>query len=109
MAAPRDFHVHLYFDAEEVGLARAVAAEVAERFGAAVGHFHTRPVGPHPRGSVQLTVAPERFGEVTCWLPLHRRGLTVFAHPSTGDDRLDHTDHVIWFGLSEPLATAMFD
>jgi DOPA 4,5-dioxygenase len=109
MAAPRDFHVHLYFDAEEVDLARTVGAEVAERFGAAVGHFHTRPVGPHPRGSVKLTVAPERFGEVACWLPLHRCGLTVFAHPSTGDDRLDHTDHVIWFGLSEPLATAMFD
>ena len=86
-----------------------IAAEVAARFGASVGHFHTRPVGPHPRGSVQLTVAPDRFGEVACWLPLHRRGLTVFAHPSTGDDRSDHTTHVIWFGASEPLDTRMFD
>lgn len=109
MASPSDFHVHLYFDPDEVDLARAVAADVAGRFGAAVGHFHTRPVGPHPRGSVQLTVLPDRFGEVATWLPQHRRGLTVFAHPSTGNDRLDHTDHVIWFGASEPLSTAMFD
>lgn len=109
MTQARDFHVHLYFDAAEVDLARSVAAEVAERFGASVGHFHLGPVGPHPRGSVQLTVAPDRFGEVASWLPLHRRGLTVFAHPSTGDDRSDHTDHVIWFGPSEPLKTAMFD
>lgn len=108
MNEPRDFHVHVYFDAEEVDVARAVAADVAQRFGAAVGHFHTRPVGPHPRGSVQLTVATERFGEVAAWVPLNRRGLTVFAHPSTGDDRADHEDHVIWFGPSEPLATAMF-
>jgi len=109
MSSVRDFHVHLYFDPAEVPLAQAVAADVAERFGASIGHFHTRPVGPHPRGSVQLTVAPQRFGEVACWLPLHRRGLTVFAHPSTGHDRSDHTDHVIWFGPSEPLKTEMFD
>ncbi|GAA4024217.1 DOPA 4,5-dioxygenase family protein [Sphingomonas swuensis] len=109
MNEPADFHVHLYFDEAEVDLARAVAAEVASCFGASVGHFHTRPVGPHPRGSVQLTVAPERFGAVACWLPLHRRGLTVFAHPSTGDDRSDHTSHVIWFGPSEPLKTQMFE
>ena len=104
----RDFHVHLYFDPDEVDRARAVASEVQRRFGAAVGHFHTRPVGPHPRGSVQLTVPTERFGEVAGWLPLHRDGLTVFAHPSTGDDLADHTRHVIWFGASEPLGTEMF-
>jgi DOPA 4,5-dioxygenase len=104
-----DFHVHLYFDAHQVELAREVAADVARRFGASTGHFHIRPVGPHPRGSVQLTVAPDRFGEVACWLPLNRRGLTVFAHPSTGDDRSDHVDHVIWFGPSEPLAIGMFE
>lgn len=109
MSTPTDFHVHLYFDADQVELARGVAAEIAAQFGAAIGHFHMRPVGPHPRGSVQLTVAPDRFGAVASWLPQHRRGLTVFAHPSTGDDRADHTDHVIWFGASEPLNTAMFD
>lgn len=109
MNEPADFHVHLYLDPDQVDLARTVAAEVAERFGASIGHFHTRPVGPHPRGSVQLTVMPDRFGEVASWLPLNRRGLTVFAHPYTGDDRSDHIDHVIWFGPSETLATAMFD
>jgi DOPA 4,5-dioxygenase len=109
MQPPSDFHVHLYFDPDQVDVARSVASEIAEKFEAAVGYFHIGPVGPHPRGSVQLTVAPARFGEVACWLPLNRRGLTVFAHPSTGDDRSDHTDHVIWFGTSEPLATAMFD
>ena len=104
----RDFHVHLYFDPDEVERARTVAREIQQRFAAAVGHFHVRPVGPHPRGSVQLTVAPDRFGALATWLPLHRDGLTVFAHPSTGDDKADHTTHVIWFGPSEPLATEMF-
>ena len=62
MNDPADFHVHLYFDPDQVDLAQAVASDVAEQFGAAIGHFHTRPVGPHPRGSVQLTVAPAASG-----------------------------------------------
>jgi len=34
--------------------------------------------------------------------------LTIFAHATTGDDRADHTRHVIWFGPSEPLDLSIF-
>jgi len=105
----RDFHAHIYFDAEEVDRARDLAAEVSSRFPVSVGHFHTRPVGPHPRGSVQLTVPADRFGEVATWLAVNRAGLTIFAHASTGDDRTDHTQNVVWFGPSEPLDLSIFD
>jgi DOPA 4,5-dioxygenase len=40
---------------------------------------------------------------------LNRDGLTIFAHPSTGDDRADHREHVIWFGASEALNLGIFD
>lgn len=105
----RDFHAHIYFDAAEVERAKALAAEVRRRFEVAVGHFHLAPVGPHPRGSVQLTVPAERFGEVAAWLAVNRGGLTVFAHASTGDDRADHSAHTIWFGPSEKLDLTIFD
>jgi len=108
MATIQDFHAHIYFDAEQLAEAQAVAAEARERFGVPVGHFHTHPVGPHPRGSVQLTVLPERFGEFAQWAALNRRGLTIFAHAETGDDRADHTKHVIWFGPSEALDLGIF-
>ncbi len=104
----RDFHAHLYYDPGEVDHARAVAAALTERWPLPVGHFHLRPVGPHPRGSVQITVPVERFGDVAQWLAINRGGLTVFAHASTGDDLADHTNHVIWFGPSEPLSLGMF-
>ena len=105
MAEPsiRDFHAHIYYDPDEVERAKRLAAAVEARFPVAVGHFHLRPVGPHPRGSVQLTVTTEKFGEVAQWLALNRRGLTVFAHAETGEDLADHTEHVIWFGPSEQL------
>jgi DOPA 4,5-dioxygenase len=108
MAMIRDFHAHIYFNPEELAAAQALARDVQARFGVAVGHFHLAPVGPHPRGSCQLTVLPEQFGEFAQWAALSRNGLTIFAHAETGDDLADHTDHVIWFGPSEPLDLSIF-
>lgn len=110
MTEPRitDFHAHIYFNPDELDPAQQLARAVRDRFGVAVGHFHQRPVGPHPRGSVQMTVPTQLFGEVATWLAVNRGGLTVFAHASTGDDWRDHTHHVIWFGPSEALNLAIF-
>jgi DOPA 4,5-dioxygenase len=105
----RDFHAHIYFDADEVEKARALGDAAHLRFGVPVGHYHLQPVGPHPRGSVQLTVRPELFGDFAQWLALNRGGLTIFGHANTGNDLADHTDHVIWFGASEPLDLSIFD
>ena len=105
----RDFHAHIYFDPPQLAEAQALAEAVRERFGVAVGHFHQRPVGPHPRGSVQLTVPTEQFGEVASWLAVNRAGLTIFAHASTGDDLTDHSHNVVWFGPSEQLNLSIFD
>jgi DOPA 4,5-dioxygenase len=110
MAEPtiRDFHAHIYYDPEQVEQAKQLAAAAQARFPVAIGHFHLRPVGPHPRGSCQLTVPTELFGDVAQWLALNRAGLTIFAHAETGNDLADHTQHVIWFGESEPLDLSIF-
>jgi len=107
--AIRDFHAHIYYDPPEVERARQLAAAVQARFPVAVGHFHLRPVGPHPRGSVQLTVPSDSFGDVAQFLALNRGDLTIFAHAETGNDLADHTKHVIWFGRSERLDLTIFD
>ena len=103
-----NFHAHIYFEAAEIEAAKALAEAVRQRFGVTVGHFHQRPIGPLPRGSVQMTVPTERFGEVATWLAVNRAGLTIFAHASTGDDRQDHIHNVVWFGPSEELNLAIF-
>ena len=105
----RDFHAHIYFDPDELSQAQALGLAVHERFDVPLGHFHTRPVGPHPRGSCQVTVPTAQFGEVATWLSVNRADLTIFAHASTGDDRADHTANVIWFGPSEALDLSIFE
>jgi len=105
----QNFHAHIYFDANELDAAQALGAAARERFGVPVGHYHTRPVGPHPRGSCQLTVPPEAFGDFARWMVLNRGALTIFAHAATGDDLADHIHNVIWFGPSEPLDLSIFN
>ena len=111
MVEPRieNFHAHIYYDPAEVDRAKQLAAAAQQRFAVPVGHFHLGPVGPHPRGSVQLTVPAGIFGDFAQWLALNRGELTIFAHANTGEDLADHTRHVIWFGPSEPLDLSIFD
>ena len=101
--AIRGFHAHIYFDPDELGDAQALANAAKAEFGCPVGHFHVDPVGPHPRGSVQLSLRPEQFARFAAWAPEARGDLTVFAHGLSGDDIADHTRFVVWFGQSEPL------
>src|SRR5947209_3860934 len=67
----RDFHAHIYFNSDEVEQAKALGHAAVEQFGVAEGHYHLGPVGPHPRGSCQLTVPAALFGEVAQWLVLN--------------------------------------
>ena len=103
-----DFHAHIYFDPDELDRARALGLAAQEQFGVPLGHFHLRPVGPHPRGSCQMTVPTDRFGAFATWLAVNRAGLTIFAHASTGDDLADHSRNVVWFGPSELLDLSIF-
>lgn len=103
-----DFHAHIYYDPDQLAEAQALGHALQQRFGVPLGHFHVRPIGPHPRGSCQVTVPTAQFGDVATWLAVNRGGLTIFAHASTGDDRADHGHNVVWFGPSETLDLSIF-
>lgn len=103
------FHAHVYFGPGTVDQARALCEAARDRFGIKMGRVHEKPVGPHPDWSCQLTVPPEKFGEVVPWLALNRNGLNVFVHAETGDDLIDHTRHVMWLGESRPLDVSQFE
>ena len=108
MSEIKGYHAHVYFDAADREKAERLCAEAGKAFAVTVGRMHDKPVGPHPRGSCQLTIGKEQFTDVVSWLVLNRRGLTVFTHAQTGNALKDHTDHVIWLGPSETLELSQF-
>lgn len=103
MAPITGYHAHVYYDAPQHDAARRLCETVRDRFGIAMGRLHDQAVGPHPRGSCQLTVSPAQFSDIVQWLIANRDGFTIFAHALSGDEIKDHTDHVIWLGPSEAL------
>jgi aromatic ring-cleaving dioxygenase len=104
----RDWHAHVYFDANEADAAGALCSAMRRALGVAMGRVHRVPVGPHPRGSCQMTVPREQLGAALDWLVRHRGKFTVFMHGNSGDDLRDHTALVVWLGASEPLNLGIF-
>jgi DOPA 4,5-dioxygenase len=103
MTAIENYHAHVYYDADTRADALALCEAAGKTFGVKVGRMHDNPVGPHPRGSCQLTIGNGQLADVLPWLVLNRGKLTVFAHAQTGHALRDHTAHVIWLGPSETL------
>lgn len=109
MTDVQDYHAHVYFDASQVEKARRICETCRDAFGVEMGRVHVKPVGPHPDGSCQLRIAPDKFTEVTTWLALNRDGLVVLIHPNTGEALADHRDRSMWMGAVRPLDLSVFD
>lgn len=99
----KGYHAHVYFDATSVEQARDLRERISEEFDHAVGRFHEKNVGPHPRWSFQIAFKTDAFGTLVPWLAVNRKGLTVLVHGLTGEDIYDHTELVIWLGDSAKL------
>lgn len=97
------YHAHVYFDEHTYDQALNLSQTASQLFPLRMGRMHQQSVGPHPRGSCQLSFKAALFGEVIPWLLNHRKGLTVFVHTLTGYDYLDHTDNAIWLGDVENI------
>ena len=92
------YHAHIYYDPKKT---RDVAARVREglaSFNVQLGSWHDEAVGPHFDPMYQAAFAPEEFARVVPWLMLHREGLSVLVHPSTGDSYGDHMERSLWLG-----------
>jgi|SRR3972149_2952926 len=95
----KNYHAHIYYDPATTREAAArVRAGLAASFNVQLGGWHDGPVGPHLDAMYQAVFAPEEFGRIVPWLMLHREGLSVLVHPSTGDSYGDHIERSLWLG-----------
>lgn len=105
---PVDWHAHVYFDRDQADTARQLCETMRDALGIAMGRVHADPVGPHPRGSCQMSVPHALIGDALVWLARNRGAFGVFVHLNTGDDWQDHTAHALWLGQSEALRLDVF-
>jgi len=93
----KGYHAHIYYDPATRDAAARVRAGLAT-FEVQLGSWHDEPVGPHLKGMYQALFTPQQFGQIVPWLMLHREGLSVLVHPSTGDGYGDHLERSLWLG-----------
>ena len=105
----KNYHFHLYYNDSNIGYAKKLGELIAENFSARIGHFHTANVGPHPMWSCQILVDSNNFYQVYSYLVLNREDVSVFIHPDTNEDLIDHTKYISWLGKPISLNTAMFE
>lgn len=99
-----NYHAHIYYGPATREVAARVRAGLAD-FNVQLGNWHDEPVGPHPQPMYQVVFAPDEFARVVQWLMLHREGLTVLVHPSTGESYGDHIERSLWLGAILKLRT----
>lgn len=96
--AIKGYHAHIYYDPKRTREAAATVRAGLAAFKVQLGSWHDEPVGPHLDAMYQAVFAAEEFGNIVPWLMLHREGLSVLVHPSTGDGYGDHLDRSLWLG-----------
>jgi aromatic ring-cleaving dioxygenase len=94
----KGYHAHIYYDPATTKDAAARVRNGLAAFKVQLGSWHDGPVGPHLDAMYQAVFAAEEFGSVVPWLMLHREGLSVLVHPSTGDGYGDHLERSLWLG-----------
>lgn len=108
MNALTRFHAHVYFDKAQRRRAVDLRREIGRRFEVPIGTVLDRPVGPHSKGTFQVIFEIEDFARLVPWLMQHRGELDVLVHADSGDDYLDHTQHVMWLGRSQHIYADIF-
>ena len=92
------FHAHVYYDSSSFYKAKVLVKKAYKINGVNVGKMHEKPVGPHPVWSCQLLFDKGQLTNMLVWLLKNRDDLTIFIHPVTDNELLDHTDFAIWLG-----------
>lgn len=102
------YHAHFYFDESSLALATVLRTTIRDELGLEVGNLNTRLVGPHPQWSFAATFSHADFAAFVPWVKANRQELTVLIHAVTGDDLIDHTEHVHWLGAPITLDLSRF-
>ncbi|CAG7727787.1 unnamed protein product [Allacma fusca] len=94
------YHFHTYFfqkDDDSTQEAREFRQEIQRQIedgllaNCRLNRFNMDPVGPHPVGSFETCCNKTSLSQSLSWFMQNRGNLTIFLHPLTTEEILDHT------------------
>lgn len=98
----REYHAHVYYDADTRQQAADLRASVERRFPVQISPWSGAAGGPHLTAQYQITFTASQFSALVPFLMMNRTGLTLLVHPQSGRPRDDHTVHAMWMGKVLP-------
>ena len=103
-----EFHFHIYFEGREKEALElwSLIKRKSTFFTAIPLRMNREAVGPHPVPSYEVWVPQESFAAFYSFILQHRGNLTVFIHPLTRNELLDHTDRATFIGKPYELHLA---
>lgn len=71
--------------------------------------LYEQPIGPHPRGMIEMHFGEPCRTKAIEWLETHHDHFSVLIHEDTGDDVKDHTYNIRWLGPVLPIDFGFFE
>src|SRR4051812_19198965 len=105
----KHFHVHVYFEPDNIESARSLADRACLISLFEYVKLHEQPIGPHPTGMIEAHFSEPFYVSVLEWLEASRGDFSVLIHQDTGDDFKDHTAGIRWLGKELPLDFGFFE
>lgn len=102
------YHIHVYFNEDTSEIAAQLRENIATQLEMEVGNFNQKLVGPHLQWNFYVPFSKAQFDKIIPWIAQHRNGLSVLLHKDTGDDWVDHTEDLFWFGEVGEIDISMF-
>ncbi|GBQ80179.1 hypothetical protein AA14337_1648 [Acetobacter malorum DSM 14337] len=99
----KSYHAHIYFNEDNYEKAALLRKWSAERFRVEMGHWNTKPIGPHVTPSFYFGFSNEQLPVILPWLQLNNLDLTILIHPNTDDPRSDHLYYALWVNRAQPV------
>jgi len=96
------WHCHIYFPMERRDVAVRLNSDIQDRFAIWDYRWLDRSNFLHPKPMFRFQFKREDLPDFLEYMTLNRDGLSILVHAITGDDVIDHSEHVMWLG--EPLS-----
>lgn len=105
----KNYHAHIYFPQDAIADAEMLYGNALKNPDFSYCKIHTKPIGPHPTGMIEVHFKENQLASVRSWLINNRKTFSTLIHIDTGDDVKDHSEDIEWLGTPVKIDFDFFE